>query len=181
MLRVQARSEKTIMDLREKVVGKLSKMAAVSLQKERTTTAMLLDLDEYVEEKQVREAVVEELRIKDAEDIKVRLGSSVNKAGMRVAFVTGRTENVQRLIDAKRIGKGWHRWRVKEQVEIPRCFKCRRIGHIAKECDGVDGEVCYRCGGTGHRMGECTNAKACYLCNSEGHSAGGADCGVYKG
>ncbi len=49
------------------------------------------------------------------------------------------------------------------------CRRCRKEGHIAKDCD-----VPTICGGCGenHHVSECpTTPKGCHLCNEEGHMA----------
>lgn len=67
------------------------------------------------------------------------------------------------------------------------CFKCRKEGHLSKNCptSGASNELkCYTCGDSGHTSKSCTqppiteeDAKSkykfatCYVCNEKGHIA----------
>lgn len=41
-----------------------------------------------------------------------------------------------------------------------RCFRCKKLGHAAHECEKPDMRVCYGCGETGHLKRDCPKQKA---------------------
>jgi len=53
-----------------------------------------------------------------------------------------------------------------------KCFKCTKLGHMAKDCTAE--LLCYSCNGTGHISRDCkdsTNGPKCYSCQNIGHMA----------
>ena len=53
-----------------------------------------------------------------------------------------------------------------------KCFKCTKLGHMAKDCTAE--LLCYSCNGTGHISRDCTdstNGPKCYNCQNIGHMA----------
>jgi len=61
---------------------------------------------------------------------------------------------------------------VQQQQPEVKCFKCTKIGHMAKDCTAE--LLCYSCNGTGHISRDCTdstNGPKCYNCQNIGHMA----------
>ena len=53
-----------------------------------------------------------------------------------------------------------------------KCFKCTKLGHMAKDCTAE--LLCYSCNGTGHISRDCTDSTSgpkCYNCQNIGHMA----------
>lgn len=48
----------------------------------------------------------------------------------------------------------WRSYRVKEYLDIARCYKCHMYGHVAKFCK-VEKQVCETCGGSDHEKANC--------------------------
>ena len=49
---------------------------------------------------------------------------------------------------------------------VVRCFECKQVGHVARNCPFVQ---CYKCGGSGHRARDCQSASECNQCGSRNH------------
>ena len=53
------------------------------------------------------------------------------------------------------------------------CFKCRKSGHMARDCRVVkdSAPVCFTCGNSGHQQRDCAlNRTVCRKCGNGGHS-----------
>lgn len=82
----------------------------------------------------------------------------------------------------------WQGCRVKDYVDVARCFKCQRYGHIAKHCNN-EKPSCSHCAGD-HDYKECPNknkkeAVCCSNCKREGrqevkHDATSRKCPAYE-
>jgi len=82
----------------------------------------------------------------------------------------------------------WESCRIKDYVDVTRCFKCQRYGHVAKKCTNTK-EVCSHCSGE-HKYKECKKsnqreAAKCANCQREGrkevnHPTSWRGCPVYE-
>lgn len=109
------------------------------------------------------------------------MADKANAQGVKYAFVTTTIDAANRLINKKRIGDGWNRWRIKGTNTLKRCYKCYRVGHKANDCLKQKMElICHNCGETGHKIKECNNVTTCYLCQSKEHKAESMRCPEYK-
>lgn len=63
------------------------------------------------------------------------------------------------------------------RAETRCCFKCNRLGHLAKDCrvSTVGGVECFRCGGRGYLMRQCPTPGN-YKGGIPNRRAGGAPC-----
>ena len=60
---------------------------------------------------------------------------------------------------------GWIYSRIRERIQVARCFKCLGYGHHANHCGGPDRSgLCYRCGKVGHKAVSCKDEMQCVLC-----------------
>lgn len=59
----------------------------------------------------------------------------------------------------------WRAYRVKEYINIARCYKCHVYGHIAKHC-GEPKQLCETCGSTEHTREACKDKDSpkCPIC-----------------
>jgi len=58
------------------------------------------------------------------------------------------------LVDRGRIFMSWRTYRVKEYLNLTRCYRCYGFGHTAKMCKHTD-QLCETCGDTKHLKNEC--------------------------
>lgn len=71
-----------------------------------------------------------------------------------------------------RIFVEWESCRIKDYIDVPRCYKCQRYGHVAKLCNG-DKTVCPHCSGD-HEIKDCKKTgkegARCINCVREGRT-----------
>jgi len=68
-----------------------------------------------------------------------------------------------RIIKRGRVFIAWRSYRIKEYINIVRCFRCHGFGHFAGMCS-VEAQLCEKCGKTGHNKKDCTNKKVYINC-----------------
>ncbi|KAK9694644.1 Zinc knuckle [Popillia japonica] len=67
--------------------------------------------------------------------------------------------------------------RIRERVEVTRCFKCLEFGHRRKDCKGQDrSDLCLNCNQTGHTAKDCASENFCPVCQKTGHRADSTKC-----
>lgn len=50
----------------------------------------------------------------------------------------------------------WRTYKIKDYINITRCYRCYGYGHTAKTCSSMD-QLCELCGDTEHLKNECPN------------------------
>lgn len=150
--------------------------------KQNMRSVMLLDLDPEITVGDVRGVLGQTLDMDMREIGSVRVLDSVNRMGKKSAFITIPAEMAFQLLNKKRVGMRWDRWRVRDVVTPRRCFTCKQIGHEAKDCKAKGkGEICHICGEFVLIKRDCKNDTACYICRRSGlpgiqeHGAGYED------
>lgn len=58
------------------------------------------------------------------------------------------------LITKSRVFMMWRTYKIKEFLNITRCFKCHGYGHIAKNCE-LPEQLCETCGSKNHTKDVC--------------------------
>lgn len=165
---------------RETLTTKVKEYAVVN-NKQKGHTAMILDIDDTVDTNQIRETLPRELNSDKPVDISIRLSETTNRNGLKYAFITGTEEKIRQLCNRRFIGEGWNRWKMKEIISPPKCFKCFRVGHTINKCPKKEREdLCHNCGEAGHLKKDCKNNQKCYLCNSSNHLAESMRCPEYR-
>lgn len=57
-----------------------------------------------------------------------------------------------------------------------RCYRCRKHGHYARDCDEPRGVECYNCHEIGHYARDCPEKRVkCYRCGNYGHVSNECD------
>lgn len=101
------------------------------------------------------------------------------KEGKTTWWVCSARPDVYRaLLKARRIFIGLMSCKVKEFVDLTKCFKCQRYGHTAATCRN-EKEVCTRCSGVGHNWVGCKEKVKCANCGL-GHMAGSIVCAARR-
>lgn len=150
-------------------------------------TVEIRDLDDLTTAEEVTAAVISATGGK-AENLVVSLTNSNNRA-QRMAIVTLSTREARILLTAQHIKVGWVSCRVRERVQVPRCFRCLNYGHHANTCKGPDrSRLCFKCMKGDHKAKQCSSPEHCALCaemntglDGSDHAAGSRKCGVYRG
>ena len=159
---------------------KLGESANVVTQTDETTVE-IRDLDESTTPADVREALSELLGI----EIQTSAVKSVRKAYRctQTAIVRLSTELARKSVDIGRVRIGWVNCRIRERIDVRKCFKCWAFGHMAKDCKGTDrSKCCLRCSEEGHMRKACKNKEArCVLCSERrNHPTGSFACPAYQ-
>ncbi|KAL7724943.1 hypothetical protein ACLKA6_002307 [Drosophila palustris] len=136
------------------------------------------DLDEITTAKDIVDALRSQMGITDAavDDINLRKGYG----GTQTASIRLPAESARKALSAVLLKVGWVRCRLRERVNITKCYRCLEFGHLAKQCRSeVDrSKLCRRCGKDGHLAKDCKEEPQCMFCKGKGsdwkHIAGSA-------
>lgn len=83
-----------------------------------------------------------------------------------------------KLLVGKGLFIGLNKCKVKEYVDVVRCFKCQHFGHRASRCQQKE-DTCGRCAVKGHRASDCKGAPVkcanCGLAAQSGHKGCSAE------
>ncbi|XP_023240712.1 uncharacterized protein LOC111639152 [Centruroides sculpturatus] len=94
-------------------------------------------------------------------ELKFKYGNRQKLTVNWVAEVSPRVRQV--LLPKKKINLGWSRCGIEEYINVTQCYKCCKLGHIAKNCEEKD-IVCSQCGQQ-HRFKDCPNKGRADCCN----------------
>lgn len=131
---------------------------------------------------------IQEQEFKEEFTVKHKYNDSKSQCG-KVHIVVECSVRVRNwLRKQEKIYVEWQCCRVKDYVDVARCYKCQRYGHIAKHCTAVK-PCCSHCAGE-HEFKECENkrkkgAACCANCKRENradtkHEAGSKNCPAYE-
>ena len=128
-------------------------------------TLQIRDLDEVTVEEEIVGAIVSAVEGAEKESIKVR---SLREAfrGTQMAVVTVPSKVAEKLLETGKVKVGWVVCRVRQKLDILRCFKCLGYGHVGRDCTGPDrSKSCRLCGQEGHIAKDCKKDPLCVLCS----------------
>ena len=126
----------------------------------------------------------------DKETVKdgvVILHKKVNKDSETSNYIVeAKTEIRNKLINQGRVFIGWHSLRVRDYINVSRCYKCQDYGHVSKHCRATC-DICGHCGTEGHTYNTCPNKNKdpkCINCKKRGreheHSTRSRVCPSYS-
>ncbi|XP_066246441.1 uncharacterized protein PF3D7_1120000-like [Euwallacea similis] len=148
--------------------------------KNTTHTIYIKGLDIFTNQEDVRKAIEREVGEIQEEDIKM---SALRPMSNGTRAITVHTTEImaQKLQEMRSIRVGMVRAGIYRKIEIKKCNRCWKYGHIEQECVGRDNrDCCYKCGESGHQARDCENEEYCLLCSREGHRAGTGRCWVFQ-
>jgi hypothetical protein len=91
-----------------------------------------------------------------------RVGPKETGVSHRVVEVPGQV--LKSLLSAGRVYLNMGSHRVREYMDIHRCYKCQRYGHKADRCK--EQQVCGHCGTKGHKISDCPKKDRKPVCSN---------------
>lgn len=157
--------------------------ATVEIKKPRENlkTFHIRGLDQLTTEDEVKKDILAALNMSaEQTGIMVSALRQTNARGSSQAVtVRLRAGPAARLANIGKVKIGLVLCKVRERIEVERCYKCWCTGHDSRSCNGIDRtKACNNCGQDGHKARECTNDPHCPLCN-DGHRAWSTQCPKY--
>lgn len=142
------------------------------------------DLDEITTEEDIMNALRNQMEITDTalDDINLRKGYG----GTQTASIRMPAESARKALSVGLLKVGWVRCRLRERVNITKCYRCLEFGHLARHCRSeVDrSKMCRRCGKDGHLAKDCKEEPKCMFCKDKGsdwkHIAGSGRCPLFR-
>lgn len=138
---------------------------------------LIFDIDASINGKEIESYIRQETRA--YETIVRNLRTS--RAGTQIATVSMPAKVADALLEAGDIKIGWYRCRVKEKIDIIRCYNCLHLGHHSDICKEpkVD-KRCLNCTQPGHLVKDCNNTSYCLACQKSGHRCDSDFCPTFR-
>ena len=149
------------------------------------TLLVIKDIDEVTTSEEVREAV--EAQFDDVRSVCTVKSLTKAYRGTQTAVISIPNTIAGKVLEVGKVRIGWVSCRIREKIQIIRCFKCHGFGHLSWNCrSGADrSKFCRRCGEEGHFAKSCQKDSKCMLCDetAEGcskHTTGSYRCPAYQ-
>ncbi|KAG7196414.1 hypothetical protein KM043_018822 [Ampulex compressa] len=129
---------------------------------------IVYDVPSDLKESEVTRSIAAQNSLNLQEDEAAQHMRALFKTGERgkatVNWVLEVAPEIRRKILAKeRVNIGWMSCKVRDHLQVSRCFKCQSYGHIAKHCKAAE-EICKQCSKSGHRGSDCPEADKKAVC-----------------
>lgn len=143
-------------------------------------TLHVLDIDAALTKEEVETTIKDSVGNRDAHTIRVK-SMRPSRDGNQIATVHASRTAGNALVQKGRIKIGWVGCRIRERIEVTRCFKCLEFGHRKKDCKGDDrSKCCLNCNQMDHQAKDCTNEQFCSTCRERGHRADSTKCPTFR-
>ncbi|KAK9729434.1 hypothetical protein QE152_g15951 [Popillia japonica] len=143
-------------------------------------TIHVLDIDAAYTKEDAEEAIRNAAKVREPQTIRVK-SMRPTRDGNQIATVQASRAAGNVLLNTGRIKIGWVGCRVRERIEVTRCYRCLEFGHLKKDCKGQDrSNHCLSCNQLGHQAKDCAGAQFCPSCQSEGHRADSTKCPRFR-
>ncbi|KAJ8671057.1 hypothetical protein QAD02_002316 [Eretmocerus hayati] len=147
-----------------------------------------------VPSERLAEGLIEEIRGRNFPELALELlrdqvqvvtSVSQKEAGLTNVVIKVCSEMRERMLNMGQMYVGWMSCKVKESVNVPRCWRYMEFGYGIDECKKRE-RLCRRCGRPGHLIAACRDAGRCVNCAKKPesrnlkHSAMSPNCPEYK-
>lgn len=161
----------------------------VHITKLRKPRIKIINCDTDMSEKQIEEDIRDQNQfIKENDKLIVTYIKKHKNSEFKTVYAECSPELFQKFMYEKKVYLQWERYRVYEDISIPRCFKCQEYYHKNNECNKKT--VCEHCMGE-HNIAECPKTtKKCVNCvvanqkfktnHDVSHKASDLECPTYK-
>lgn len=149
------------------------------------TLLVIKDMDEVTTSEEVREAL--EAQFQEVKGVCIVKSLTKAYRGTQTAVVSLPNTMVGKVLEVGKVRIGWVSCRIREKIELTRCFKCHGYGHRSWNCrsEADRSKLCRRCGEEGHFAKTCQKDSKCMLCDEatkgcSKHVTGSGKCPVYQ-
>nr|XP_023020265.1 uncharacterized protein LOC111508870 [Leptinotarsa decemlineata] len=137
----------------------------------RDTIIHIFDIETDMNEQNVKEAILRVVRGCKEEDVKI-ISIKPNMVGNQNAMLSVDRSTARELAKNGTIRIGWAPCKVRERINITRCFRCVEFWHRRGKCKGADNtKKCLNCAQEGHIAKECIDGSHYTTCMTEGQMA----------
>lgn len=169
---------------------RLNKELKIEQPKKKRPLMVLYDVPKEIQQHELGEVVYMQNEVLDIKEgtfmegfkPKFKMGPRNKNTVHHVIEVSPQVREM--MIRSGRVHIDFTSVKVKDYLNIPKCFKCQDLGHIGKFCRSAVA-VCAHCGGEGHTKNECGKLnleEVCVPCKKRDKrcTKKGKECGTYK-
>lgn len=162
------------------MVNQVTNAVTVLKEEEDTMLIHIYDLDGAVVKEELEAAVGREEQSLGNGAVRI-MSMRPTASGNQNATIALPRDAAVRILKKGRVKVGWTMCKVRERVDIKKCYNCQGMGHMARECKGPNRrDTCFRCGEKDHKAKECNREEFCAVCEVTGHRVGTGRCPEFR-